>query len=78
MKLNLIYLISIWLFLAACSGQNDDYSESIEAEYAPEMLAMSEQEKRVNNESDLETTINETGENNEKIEKKIIKTANIS
>ncbi len=78
MKLNLILLISIWLFLAACSGQNDDYSGAMEPEYAPEMLAMSEQEKRVSTEPELENTINETVETNEKIEKKIIKTANIS
>ncbi|RLD83023.1 MAG: hypothetical protein DRJ10_04310, partial [Bacteroidetes bacterium] len=78
MKKNLVYLMSIWLLLAACSGQSNDYMESMEPEYANDMLAMSEKTKMVQTEPDLKPITNETGETNEKIEKKIIKTANIS
>ena len=78
MKRNLIYLISIWLFFVACSGQNNDYSGSMEPEYAPEMLAMSEQEKTVSAEPDIVPMTRQKEQTNEKIEKKIIKTANIS
>jgi hypothetical protein len=79
MKRNLLYLISIWLFFIACSSGGNGNTESMEFGYAPEdMLAINEQEKKSVTEPDLKPTTNETTQTNEKVEKKIIKTANIS
>lgn len=78
MKRNLIYLISIWLLLAACSSNEVEIPGYNGTLYEPEMLAMSKQKKTVSTEPDMTTTTNETIQTNEKIEKKIIKTANIS
>ncbi len=79
MKQNVIYLISIWLLFAACSGQSNDYAPSMEPEYAQEdMMAISETTKKISTEPDLNPITNETGETEVTIEKKIIKTATIS
>ncbi|OQX97960.1 MAG: hypothetical protein B6I20_11675 [Bacteroidetes bacterium 4572_117] len=78
MKKTVIYLFSILMFLNACSGKSNDFSTSLESEYAPDMLAMSETKKSANTKPDLMPISNETDQTSEKIEKKIIKTANIS
>ena len=78
MKHKLIYLISIYFFFTACTNASNDYSALMEPEYAPEMLAVNETAKSVKTEPDLtpESVLN--NETNELIEKKIIKTAELS
>jgi len=78
MKQNIIYLIGIWLFFAACSNASNDYSSSMESEYAPEMMAVNETAKQLSPEPDLTPESNTVNETDEVIEKKIIKTAEIS
>jgi len=78
MKRNLSFLISIWLFFAACSGQNSEMPGYEGTSFESDMMALSEQEKSVQTEPELKTSTNKTDQTREKIEKKIIKTANIS
>jgi len=80
MKKNIIYLIGIWLFFAACSGKANDFTGAMEPEYASEdMMAMSEELKSESTEPNIvPMTKNQVNPTNEKIEKKIIKTAEIS
>ena len=78
MKQNLIYLVSMWLFFTACSNASNDYSASMEPEYESDMLAVNETAKSVKIEPDLTPKSTVNNETNEVIEKKIIKTAEIS
>ena len=75
MKRNFFYLVSIWLFFAACSGTGNDYSASMEPEHAPGMLSVNEKTKMTSTDPDITPVPTES---TEVIEKKIIKTAEIS
>ena len=76
---HLTYLISIWLFLAACSGSNNDYSAPSEPEYSKsDMLAITDDALMETTTPEIKSTTNNITETDTKIEKQIIKTANIS
>jgi hypothetical protein len=70
--------MGIWLFFAACSNASNDYSASMEPEYAPEMMAVNETAKQQSPEPNLRSESSTINARDERIEKKIIKTAEIS
>lgn len=78
MKRNIVYLMGIWLFFAACSNASNDYSASMEPEYAPEMMAVNETAKQQSPEPNLRPESSTINARDGRIEKKIIKTAEIS
>ncbi|MEN8120820.1 MAG: DUF4349 domain-containing protein [Bacteroidota bacterium] len=79
MKLYLVYFISVFLFLTACSNNSSEMPGYEGTSYESDMMALSEHKKTVQTEPDLApVTRQQINPEKEKIEKKIIKTANIS